>query len=341
MKTYPKSEPKGQPTKTKKKEKTSNEIMHISMCFDDKYLTPFTVLLTSILKNNESNPVHVHAIATGLSGNEKDHLKNLIRDRGGDIFYYQVADERVKNLYLPKTSHLSISAYYRLFIAGMVPDSVGKLLYLDTDIIVNNSLAGIFATEMGNFAAAAVTEFSSNTVRPELGITSPDMYFNSGVLLINIKEWRKQEISEKAINFILNNPDKLIWGDQDALNAVFAGNYLRLAAKYNVIHSDVPTGLKKPELRKFIEDKAVIHYTLSRNKPWAKNCKSEIRFLYFDYMWQSTCWKEIFRLEFAFKLLRLKKNLILKLTASLNTIGELGGRLNSVNLVKKKAVPNQ
>jgi lipopolysaccharide biosynthesis glycosyltransferase len=341
MKTYQKSEPKAQPTKTKRKEKTSNEILHISMCFDDKYLTPFTVLLTSIIKNNESNPIHVHAIATGLSGREKSELKTLLNDHGGDIIYYQVSDERVKNFHLPKTSHMSISAYYRLCIAGMVPANVEKLLYLDTDIIVNGSLAGIFTTEMGNFAAAAVTEFSSNTVRPELGITSADMYFNSGVLLINVEQWKKQQISEKAISFILNNPEKLIWGDQDALNSVFAGNYIRLGAENNVIHSDVPINLNRAGFRKFLEDKTIIHYTLNRNKPWNQNCKSEIRFLYFDYLWQSTCWKESFRLNWAFNYFQFRKKLILKRAAFLNISGELIRRLSSINPVKKKTVPNQ
>ena len=340
MKTYPKSEPKGQPKKTKKREKTSNEILHISMCFDDKYLTPFTVLLTSILINNESNPIHVHAIATGLSGKQENELKHLLNDHGGEITYYQVTDERINNFHLPKTSHMSISAYYRLCIAGMVPAEVEKLLYLDTDIIVNGSLAGIFTTDMGNFAAAAVTEFSSNTVRPELGITSADMYFNSGVLLINVKEWKKQQISEKAISFILNNPEKLIWGDQDALNAVFAGNYKRLGPENNVIHSDVPTNLSRAEFRKFLEDKTIIHYTLNSNKPWNKNSKSEIRFLYFDYLWQSVCWKEIFRLKWAYSYFRFKKKLLRKRAACLNTSGELIRRFSS-NQINKKTVPDQ
>ncbi|RYY17372.1 MAG: glycosyltransferase family 8 protein, partial [Chitinophagaceae bacterium] len=257
MKTSLRSEPKGQPTKTKNPKKTSNQILHLSMAFDEKYLTPFTVLITSILRNNRSNPIHVHAIATGISKEKKNALKTLLRKNGGDIFFYQVSDERVERFYLPRTSHMSIAAYYRLFIADMVPDNVEKLLYLDTDIIVHNSLAALFELDMGNFAVGAVTELSSNTVRPELGITSNDMYFNSGVLLVNIKEWKRQQISEKAINFILNNEEKLIWGDQDALNAVFGGKYLRLAPEYNMIHCDMPKNLDREGFRYFLADKVV------------------------------------------------------------------------------------
>jgi lipopolysaccharide biosynthesis glycosyltransferase len=338
MKTLRRSEPEGQPTKTKKGERPSAEILHLSMCFDDKYLTPFTVLLTSILKNNESNPVHVHAIATGLSTRQKNVLSSLLRNHGGEMFYYVVSDERVKNFYLPETSHFTISSYYRLCIAGMVPDHVERLLYLDTDIIVNNSLAGLFNIRMGNFAAAAVTEFSSYTVRPELGITSPDMYFNSGVLLINVKEWKQQQISEKAINFILNNPEKLIWGDQDALNAVFAGDYMRLEARYNMIHSDIPAKLTRAGFRKFLEDKAIIHYTLTNNKPWKQNCKSEVRFLYFDYMWQSICWKEIPALNGAYSYFRFKKKLIKKRAAFLSEFRERIRKLRSLSEVANNTI---
>jgi lipopolysaccharide biosynthesis glycosyltransferase len=330
MKTLQRSEPIGEPTKTKKREKPSAEIFHLSMCFDNKYLTPFTVLITSILKNNESNPIHVHAVATGLSARQKNVLSSLLREHGGEIFYYAVSDERVRNFYLPKTSHMSISAYYRLCVAGMVPDHVEKLLYLDTDIIVNNSLAGLFKIPMGEVAVAAVTEISTNTVRPELGITSSDMYFNSGVLLINVKEWKKQQISENAINFILNNPEKLVWGDQDALNAVFAGKYIRLESKYNVIHADVPARLTRAGFKKFLEDKAVIHYTLNRNKPWQQNCKSEVRFLYFDYLWQSICWKEIFALSWAYNYFQFKKNLISRRAAYLYEFRELRRPMKSM-----------
>jgi lipopolysaccharide biosynthesis glycosyltransferase len=338
MKTLRKSEPKGQPTKTKKIEDPSAEILHLSMCFDENYLTPFTVLLTSILKNNASNPIHVHAIATGLSTRQKNVLRNLLRDHGGDIFYYVVADERAEHFYLPETSHLTISSYYRLFIAGMVPDHVERLLYLDTDIIVNNSIAGLFNISMGEAAVAAVTELCTNTVRPELGITSPDMYFNSGVLLINVKKWNQQQITERTINYIIKNPEKLIWGDQDALNAIFAGNYMRLEGKYNVIHADVPAKLTRQGFRNFLKDKAIIHYTLSKNKPWKQDCKSEVRFLYFDYMWQSKCWKGVPAHNWAFGYSRFRRKVIAKRDIYIAEFRELVTRIRAIREIGNKTI---
>ena len=80
MTTSVKSEPKGQPTKTKEKENQSKEVLHLSMTFDEKYLTPFTVLLTSILKINAGNVIHVKSIATCLSLKQENQLRNMLRD---------------------------------------------------------------------------------------------------------------------------------------------------------------------------------------------------------------------------------------------------------------------
>jgi len=316
----------------------NNKVLHVSMSFDDRYLTAFTVLVTSILKNNAGNPIHVHAVASGLSRQQKRKLNKLLRDNGGRMIYYKISDERVKDFYIPEDSHLTISSYYRLCIADLVPDDVEKLLYLDTDIVVNNSIAGLFDLDLGKYAVGAVTEYCTNTIRPELGITSSDMYFNSGVLLINVKQWRKQGITERAINFILANPEKLIFADQDALNAVFAGKYFRLAGKYNVIHADVPAGLTRSGYRAFVQNKVMIHYTLSNNKPWKENCKSNVRFLYFEYLQRSICRNERFELEWIYHRYRFKKQLLKARKTFNNQVDELLARVGLAKDHQRKPV---
>ena len=119
--------------------------------------------------------------------------------------------------------------------------------------------------------------------RPELGIYEKEKYFNAGVLLINVDEWKRQHISEKTIQFLNDFPEKIKWVDQDALNAVLKDNWQKIPAKYNVTFYDIPEYLPKKEFENFLKDKVIIHYT-TQNKPWLLTCVNRFRFLYYYYL---------------------------------------------------------
>ncbi|HET7897227.1 MAG TPA: glycosyltransferase, partial [Flavisolibacter sp.] len=160
------------------------------------------------------------------------------------------------------------------------------LLYLDTDMVVNGSIAELYATKMNHYPAAAVAEVNATENRPDLGIDENGTYFNAGVLLMNLPEWRKQQVSEKALQFIYDYPEKIVFVDQDALNVVLKNNYLPLEGKYNVVFHDVPRHLSNRAYRRFASNKVIVHYT-NADKPWNPLGRNPLRFLYFDYLKQS------------------------------------------------------
>ncbi|MFY7944385.1 MAG: glycosyltransferase family 8 protein, partial [Crocinitomicaceae bacterium] len=116
------------------------------------------------------------------------------------------------------------------------------------------------------------------------------LYFNSGVMLINLRKWREENIESKFLEFINEKPEKIKYWDQDVLNFCLKNKWLRLPQKYNLTHfffyPDVypPAyfGMKQDEFEKSVKDPIIIHFT-SHQKPWIEGCKHPKKELYFQY----------------------------------------------------------
>ncbi|QDA59341.1 glycosyltransferase family 8 protein [Hymenobacter jejuensis] len=256
--------------------------VHLAIAFDENYLEPFYALITSVFQNNPQNRIEVHAIATGVSDASKRGIEEYIQRHGSAIHFYQVDEEYISRFVL--TSKWTPAVYYRLFFPLLVPASVERLLYIDTDTLVVGDLREFDKIELGSYPVAAAYDNWVKT-NPDLGITEEGKYFNSGVLLMNVPEWKKQNVSEKAIDFLLKYPEKIKFVDQDALNAVLIGNWLRIDNRYNLIYSLIPETLPRKEFDAFLADKVILHFTLQR--PWTMLCQNRFRYLYRRYLAQS------------------------------------------------------
>ena len=211
-------------------------------------------------------------------------MSQFIKENNGEIFFYDIDANQGTDLYVKK--HLTVACYYRLYLPALVPEKIERLLYLDTDIVIIGDLLELYNTDFKGLPAAIVN-YPEAEAKPELNVYNPGDYFNSGVMLMNLSEWKKQNISERSIEFVQQNPAVCKLSDQDGLNAVLVGNYLKLPLKYNVTLSDIPFNLGKNKYKEFLSDKVVIHYTRGGHKPWKILGKNKFRYLYHDYLKQS------------------------------------------------------
>jgi lipopolysaccharide biosynthesis glycosyltransferase len=254
--------------------------LHVAFAFDQQFITPFYVLLTSIFLNNKKCKFTFHIIADGVGNEERKTITAFVSHNNCEINFYQIASETVTKFKIPENSHFSSSTYYRIFFPALINPEIKKLLYLDSDIIVLGDLSELYNTPVSLPIGACVDKKIQK--RPELGIDEKDKYFNAGVLLINLDEWKRQHISEKTVQFLNDFPEKIKWVDQDALNAVLRNNWHQIPAKYNVTFYDIPEFIPKREFENFLNDKVIIHYT-TQNKPWLLTCVNRFRFLYYYY----------------------------------------------------------
>ncbi|WP_125916579.1 glycosyltransferase family 8 protein [Hymenobacter coccineus] len=257
--------------------------VQLALAFDDKYITPFYVLLASLFINNKQNEVVIHTIVSGITDKDKNDITTYVQENNSEIIFYDIDLDYVSKLIVPEKDEnpLTGAMYYRLFFPFLVPSEVQRLLYIDVDTLVVGDLAGLAALDLNGKTVGAVTD-RDMPVRSDIGIHSVEHYFNSGVLLIDIAQWKANRISEKALKIISEEPD-LIKGypDQDALNMALRNDWYQLEPKYNVMRLYVPEAVPKRGFGSFLLDQKIIHY--NGKKPWFSDCEHRLRHVYQQY----------------------------------------------------------
>ena len=256
--------------------------IHLAIAFDRNYLRPFYALLESMFAHNNGESIHIHAIATEVDDKAIKAIEQYVAARAGKITFYQIADERVKHFVTMSTWTKAV--YYRLYFPLLVPPTVKRLLYLDTDTVVVSNLSALFNASLDGKPVGAVDD-NYVSVQPLIGISTPGEYFNSGVLLIDMDLWRTQQVSERTMEYLLNYPERIQFVDQCGLNAVLHRNWRKLDDGFNFIYSKVPGDMPRKTLKRMLPQLTIIHFTLDR--PWTFLCKNPFRYLYLDYLKQS------------------------------------------------------
>lgn len=195
-----------------------------------------------------------------------------------EILNIKVSGDSFKKFRCP-SEHINYQAYFRYLIPDYVSEE--KVLYLDCDIIVTESLDGLFNLDLKNYPVAAV---------PDLPTTNDG--FNSGVLLINNKYWKENDILNRLIKLTVEYHEK-VYGDQGILNILFKDKWYRLSLTYNLqVGSDSQENLigNIGWYDLFDGIPKVIHYTYT-HKPWFMH--NMIRFKDIWWFYYSMSWNEI------------------------------------------------
>jgi len=131
--------------------------------------------------------------------------------------------------------HLGISMYSRLFISKILDDDINKLIYLDADTVVNGTLVDLINIDVDDFYVGGVLDFSGDNNKKNIGMDKNHIYINSGVLLINLDKWRKNNVENYFIEFIRSSKNKKFINDQNAINKIFENKILDIDLKYNAM----------------------------------------------------------------------------------------------------------
>lgn len=183
----------------------------------------------------------------------------------------------------PVSKRFPITMYYRLFAWKYLPKNIDKVLYLDPDIIVNKDLLNFYQLNLDTYAFAAASHVGKlvrtfNAVR--LKMNYRDIYINSGVLLMNLKELRNLKIDEKIVYDSIKKLKKLLFlPDQDLLSKLYRTKIKEVdACLYNFTEK-----MSKKYSMDWIEKHTKIIHYCGRKKPWLKNSKGKLKPIYIKY----------------------------------------------------------
>ena len=251
-----------------------NNVVNLCFVTDKGYLMPSCVALISALKNKKFSSIYnVYILYKDLDVQEKQIFKDLNYDRV-HIELIDLAKYGNFLKYKLKNVHATPTSIYKFFIPEILP-KVDKLLFLDGDIIVQDDLAELYDTDLGDNYVAAVKD--NNGI--DWGINDDRYcYFNSGVMLLNLAKMRKNNTKDAMIKYRKKGLNKLM--DQDTFNYVFDKSVLLLPFEYNTQTNALSgivqkrSGYTLETVQKYwniqsddpFADAKIIHYTSI--KPW-------------------------------------------------------------------------
>lgn len=271
----------------------NKNIINIVLASDNNYAQHLAVVAASVLCNAESK-VHFHVLSDGISRENLVLIQHTVEGLGGKIILYDLSGYRCfDNLFT--SGHISKAAYFRLDIANILPEDVEKVIYMDVDLLVLQDIAELWNFDLTDKPMAAVPDYgimaSKRLMKQKhqvLGISMDSLYFNSGVVIMDLKKWREHNYAEQVIKLAAEGD--LPHHDQDALNKVFVDNWMPLPLKWNVIPPVFNLFSKilfRNDLRKNAisarKDKAVLHYA-GRYKPWEFELRQGFNDKYYYYL---------------------------------------------------------
>jgi len=176
--------------------------------------------------------------------------------------------------------------YLRLLIPELFPE-LDSAVYLDSDIIAEGDISPLWEIVPRNFSLGAVAENQKlpfiQARKAALGIAPDRKYFNAGVLWLNLKKLREIHFAEKMQNYVRENPEKIVFHDQDILNAVLKDDWFSLPRCWNCLTD--PQNFDDAEYRATLtEPVRILHYAGYLMAPWLFCCKSRKRERYYHYL---------------------------------------------------------
>ena len=252
---------------------------------DYAYIRQIETAMKSICRHNSHLKIYV--LNKDIPQEWFSRLRMYIQEMGGDLIDCKLIGQQFQMNWSNKLPHINHMTFARYFIPDFVTED--KVLYLDSDLIVTGDLTDLFELDLGeNYLGAARSCFSAG------------IGFNAGVLLINNKKWRAENIRQKLIDLTEKEHENVAEGDQSILNMMFSESYIQIDETYNYqIGFDRGAAEQGHAwiLEKSINPLPKILHYISQDKPWNQFSVGRLRENWWNYSFMEwtyivSTWKE-------------------------------------------------
>lgn len=273
-----------------KQTKASN----ISIAFatkDDEYVDYMLVTIESILKSayRKTNMDFYIFVPDVFSEKTKKNIQIVTKKYKNAKFHFIDVKNSFENIELTH-DFISYPTYYRLLMPTMLPITVDKCFYFDTDVIVKKDLTEYYNIDLQDYYFAGVKAagylFDKKYTQNRLNIKDASGYSNAGVILMNLKKMREDNIAKEFDNLL---DRKFHDQDQDILNIACLNKIKHMPLKYNMMtkyenmwNDCIANGAySETEIQEALKTPVIIHYA-DRIKPWDSK-----KILFSKYWWES------------------------------------------------------
>lgn len=222
-------------------------IVPVVFAADDNYVPQLTTTVYSAMKNADPSYFYdVVVLQQNIAWDKQERLRDFFKQFPNmSLRFTNVERELSGHDLSTNNAHISIETYYRFLIQKLLP-FYDKVLYLDSDIVINGDIAKLYNTDLQGKLLGAIRDidFLANLnvkhgkrmgyAKNVLKMKNPYDYFQAGVLVLNTKAMRERYTIRQWLTYA-SNP-AFIYNDQDVLNAHCEGEVLYLPWEWNVVH---------------------------------------------------------------------------------------------------------
>ena len=222
-------------------------IVPVVFAADDNYVSQLTTTVYSAMKNADPSYFYdVVVLQRNIAWDKQERLRDFFKQFPNmSLRFTNVERELSGHDLSTNNAHISIETYYRFLIQKLLP-FYDKVLYLDSDIVINGDIAKLYNTDLQGKLLGAIRDidFLANLnvkhgkrmgyAKNVLKMKNPYDYFQAGVLVLNTKAMRERYTIRQWLTYA-SNP-AFIYNDQDVLNAHCEGEVLYLPWEWNVVH---------------------------------------------------------------------------------------------------------
>jgi lipopolysaccharide biosynthesis glycosyltransferase len=245
----------------------------IVMTSSDFYSPYIGVLLSSIIENSsKNNNYDILVLQSDISEINKIMLRSIISNKiNFSLRFIDVSFIMDKYSFDISNPRLTKYTFYRLTIYEILTE-YGKVVYFDSDIVVNADVAELYNYNISDFFLGACKDVRMAvwyTLKPHvreynekvLQLKEPYNYFNAGVVLYNLEVMRQSFTTEYLLKMSASRSWHTV--DQDVLNLECAGRVVFLPYEWNI------TTLTSDEYEKELPDEICQAYYAARENPKA------------------------------------------------------------------------
>lgn len=272
-----------------------DKYVNIALALNDKVVVPAYVMIRSLVMNTVSNPVCIYVLYSDLTETSRSLLKEASRCDSSDNLIQFIEIDSNKTNGLPYTQLWSIEAYCRLMLPEILGNKIERILYLDVDIIVNKDISELYYMDFEGKLLIVTKDLEFENI---LAMDEPDSrkrnaffielknngmdYFCSGVLLMNLKELKKDFTFQRYMEIFEQIRDKIILFDQDLLNYTHWKEVKFVDEKKYGLFTQTAhqNGMTYEEAKR---EASILHFT-GRAKPWTVNLvRYDIEKIWWEY----------------------------------------------------------
>ena len=178
--------------------------LNVVYACDDNYAPYACISMCSLLENNRNfEEINIYVVLSKVSQKNRDKLKEQAQRYQANFIPVDAAEiiQEIQKLKIPEYRG-SYASNFRLFFHKYMSEDAEKFFYLDCDTIICDDLKEIYEKDMGENCAFVVQDSLTCKYKQLLGFQPEEPYFNSGVMLINVKNWKEKKCTERMLEHL-------------------------------------------------------------------------------------------------------------------------------------------